>query len=283
LVDGLFHADPHPGNVFLTDQGRIALLDLGMVGHTSPGMQESLLKFLLAVSDGNTEDAADIVIRISERSEDYSPGEFRRRISQILAQRTDQGLAQLKVGAAILEVTKTAAENGLFVPSELTLLGKTLLQLDEIGRILAPDFDPNAAVRRNVDAIMAQRMKRDLSKGNMMSSLLELKSFAGALPSRLNRIMDSVINSELEVKVKSVDAKVFMEGMQKIANRITTGVVLAALIIGASLMMKIETNSRLFGYPTLAIVCFLGAAAGGFWLVINIFVQDYKSRKKITR
>jgi ubiquinone biosynthesis protein len=201
----------------------------------------------------------------------------------VLAQRTDQGLAQLKVGAAILEVTKSAGENGLFVPSELTLLGKTLLQLDEIGRILAPEFDPNAAVRRNVDAIMAQRMQRDFSKGNLMSSLLELKSFAGALPARLNRIMDAITNSELEVKVKAVDAKVFMEGMQKIANRITTGVVLAALIIGASLMMKIETPAKLFGYPRLAIICFLGAAAGGAWLVINIFVQDYKSRKKITR
>jgi ubiquinone biosynthesis protein len=283
LVDGLFHADPHPGNIFLTDHGRIALLDLGMVGHTSPGMQENLLKFLLAVSDGNTEDATDVVIRVSEKSDDYAPAEFRRRISQVLAQRTDQGLAQLKVGAAILEVTKSAGENGLFVPSELTLLGKTLLQLDEIGRILAPEFDPNAAVRRNVDAIMAQRMQRDFSKGNLMSSLLELKSFAGALPARLNRIMDAITNSELEVKVKAVDAKVFMEGMQKIANRITTGVVLAALIIGASLMMKIETPAKLFGYPRLAIICFLGAAAGGAWLVINIFVQDYKSRKKITR
>ncbi len=283
LVDGLFHADPHPGNVFLTDRNRIALLDLGMVGHTSPGMQEHLLRFLLAVSDGNTEDAADVVIRVSEKTEDYAPAEFRRRIGQVLAQRVDQGLAQLKAGAAILEITKSANENGLFVPSELTVLGKTLLQLDEIGRILAPEFDPNASIRRNVDAIMMQRMKRDLNKGNMMTSLLELKSFAGALPARLNRIMDAITNSELEVKVKSVDAKVFMEGMQKIANRITTGVILAAMIIGASLMMKIETAARLFGYPRLAIVVFLGAALGGAYLVINIFVQDYKSRKKITR
>jgi ubiquinone biosynthesis protein len=283
LVDGLFHADPHPGNVFLTDQGRIALLDLGMVGHTSPTMQEHLLRFLLAVSDGNSDDAADTVIRVSEKTEDFSPPEFRRRISQVLTQRTDQGLAQLKVGAAILEVTKSAGENGLFVPSELTLLGKTLLQLDDVGRTLAPAFDPNAAVRRNVDAIMAQRMQRDLSKGNVLSAVLEMKSFLSALPNRLNRIMDAVTNSELEVKVKMTDAKVMMEGMQKIANRITSGVILAALIIGASLMMKIETASRLFGYPRLAIICFLTAAAGGAWLVINIFVQDYKSRKKITR
>jgi ubiquinone biosynthesis protein len=281
LVDGVFHADPHPGNVFLTDEGRIGLLDLGMVGHTAPAMQEKLLRLIIAVSDGDSDTAVELVIFTSEKSENFEREEFRRRISQILAQGKDQGLAQLKVGAAILEVTKTATENGLFVPSELTLLGKTLLQLDEIGRTLAPDFNPNESVRRNVDEIMTQRMRKDLTKGNIMSSLLELKAFVGALPTRLNHIMDAITNSELEIKVKSVDAKTIMEGMQKIANRITTGVILASLVIGASLMMKIETSSRLFGYPTLAIVCFLSAAAGGFYLVISIFWQDYKSRKTI--
>ena len=185
------------------------------------------------------------------------------------------------MGQSILEVTKNAGENGLHVPSELTLLGKTLLQLDEIGRILAPEWDPNASVRRNVDELMSERVRKDISKGNVLSSILEVKDFVGGLPKRLNRIMDSVANNELEVKVKSVDAKVVMEGMQKIANRITTGLVLAALIIGASLLMKVETRFRLFGYPGLAILCFLGAAAGGFWLVLNIFLQDYKDKKNI--
>ena len=281
MVDGLFHADPHPGNIFLTDEGRIGLLDLGMVGHTAPAMQEELLRLILAITEGNSDSAVDIVVRASDKAEDFHRDVFRRRMSQILAQHSDQGLAQLKVGAALLEVTRSAAENGLYVPSELTLLGKTLLQLDEVGRILAPEFNPNDSVRRHVDAIMTQRLRKDITKGNIMSSLLELKTFLGGLPSRLNQIMDAVTNSELEVKVKLVDAKTMMEGMQKIANRITTGVILASLVIGASLMMRIETSSRLFGYPTLAILSFLAAAAGGFYLVISIFWHDYKSRKTI--
>jgi ubiquinone biosynthesis protein len=281
LVDGIFHADPHPGNVFLTDEGRIALLDLGMVGHTAPKMQENLLKLLLAVSDGDSDGVANLVIQVSEKTEEFDPAEFRRKISQLIAQTRDQGLAQIKVGKSILEVTKNAGENGLYVPSELTLLGKTLLQLDEIGRILAPDWDPNASVRRNVDEFMTQRMKKDVSKGNLLNSVLEMKEFVGGLPNRLNRIMDTVTNNELEVKVKSVDAKVVMEGMQKIANRITTGVILASLVIGASLLMRVDTNFKLWGYPGLAIICFLGAAAGGTYLVANIFLQDYKDKKKI--
>jgi ubiquinone biosynthesis protein len=282
LIDGLFHADPHPGNVFLTDEGRIALLDLGMVGHTAPQMQEKLLKLLIALSDGKGDDAAELVIQISEKTDDFAPAEFRRQLNQLIAQRRDQGLQQMQVGRSLLELSASAAENGLFVPSDLTLLGKTLIQLDEIGRILAPDFDPNASVRRNLDELLVRRMQKDTSKGNLMTTALELKEFLGALPSRLSRVMDVVTNAELEVKVKSLDAKAVIEGMQKIANRITTGLVLAALIIGAAQLMRVETAFRLFGYPGIAIICFLAAAAGGFWLVISIFVQDYKTRKRVT-
>jgi ubiquinone biosynthesis protein len=283
LVDGIFHADPHPGNVFLTEEGRIALLDLGMVGHTAPQMQENLLKLLLAMSDGDSDSVAELVMRTSERTDEFNAGAFRRKIGQLVAQTRDQGLAQIKVGHSILELTQNAAENGLYVPSELTLLGKTLLQLDEIGRILAPEWDPNASVRRNVDELMSQRMKKDMSKGNILSSVLEMKDFVSGLPSRANRIMDLVVNNEFEVKVKAVDAKLVMEGMEKIANRITTGLVLAALIVGASLLMRVETRFSIFGYPGLAMLCFLAAAGGGFWLVANIIFKDYKDRKNLKR
>jgi predicted unusual protein kinase regulating ubiquinone biosynthesis (AarF/ABC1/UbiB family) len=246
-------------------------------------MQESLLKILLAVSDGKGEDAAELAIRMSERLEDFDQNEFRRQISHLVALRRDQGLEQMNVGRSLLEVSQKARDNGLRVPSELTLLGKTLLQLDEVGRILDPDFDPNACIRRNVTELMSQRMKRDLTQGNLFSSMLEMKDFLTSLPMRLNRIMDVVTNAELEVKVKAVDAPVVLDGMQKIANRITCGVVLAALIVGASLLMKVETRFQIFGYPGLAMLLFLAAAAGGFYLVGSIFLQDYKSRKKLER
>ncbi len=281
LVDGIFHADPHPGNVFITDDGRIALLDLGMVGRTAPGMQETLLKLLLAVAEGKGEDAAELAIRASEKLDIFDQAEFRRRISHVVSLQRDQGLQDLNVGQTLLDVSTHARDTGLFVPTELTLLGKTLLQLDEVGRILDPNFDPNAAVRRNVGELMRRRMKQDLTQGNLFSSALELKDFLSALPTRLNRVMDATINSELEIKVKSTDAHVVLDGMQKIANRITTGLVLAALVIGASLLMRVPTRFTLLGYPGLAILLFLAAAAGAFWLVASIFVQDYKSQKKL--
>ncbi|HWA10845.1 MAG TPA: AarF/UbiB family protein [Opitutaceae bacterium] len=283
LIDGLFHADPHPGNVFLTDDGRIALLDLGMVGHTAPGMQEHLLKLLLLISEGKSEEAADLVISISEKLEIFDPANFRRHVGQLMVQNQAHGLQHMKVGQSLIALSRDATKCGLVVPSELTLLGKTLLQLDEVGRVLDPSFDPNQAIRRHATDLLSRRMRQDMNQGNILSSILEMKGFVSHLPTRLNRIMDAVTNSELEVKVKAVDAKMVVEGMQKIANRITAGVILAAMIIGASLLMRIQTSFQIFGYPGLAILCFLGSAVGAVWLLINIFIQDEKILRRHIR
>lgn len=280
LVAGLFHADPHPGNVFLTDDGRIALLDLGMVGHTTPAMQQNLLKILIAISEGKSEDAAKVILDISETTEEFDAAAFNKRIAQLVVDSQVHGIHQINVGRTLLDVTRTATELGLFVPSELSVLGKTLLQLDEVGKILDPQFDPNAAIRRNVTELFTKRVDRDAISGSAMRTLLDMKDFIAGLPERLNKVMDVVGKGEMEVNVRATDANLFMGGLQKIANRITSGIVLSALVIGASLLMRVETDFRIFGYPGLAMLCFLGAAAGGVWLLASILVQDSRGSRK---
>jgi ubiquinone biosynthesis protein len=279
LLDGLFHADPHPGNIFIMDDGRVALLDLGMVGHTAPAMQERLLKILIAISDGKGEEAAELVIRMSEKSDNFDHQRFLRQISQLVATQANQGLRELNVGKSLMEVSRDARDNGLYVPAELTLLGKTLLELDDVGRILDPTFDPNACVRKHAGELMVTRLGKEATQGNAINALLEMKNFTVQLPSRLNRIMDAVANAELEVKVKATDAKMVVEGIEKVANRITHGILLAALIIGAALMTRVDTRWHLFGYPGFAMLCFLAATLGAVTLIYKIYAHDRKSRR----
>jgi len=279
LVDGIFHADPHPGNVFITEDGRVALLDLGMVGHTGPAMQEHMLKVLVAVSDGKGEEAAEAVIRMSEKTERFDAHAFRQQISQLVATHMNLGLLALNVGRSLMEVSRHARENGLIVPSELTLLGKTLLELDDVGRILDPTFDPSACVRKCSAELTLSRFSRDSTKANVVNALLEMKDFTVHLPSRLNRIMDAVANAELEVKIKSTDAKTVVDGIEKVANRITNGILLASIIIGGSLMMRIDTPWHIFGYPAFAMSCVLLATLGAAILLYNNAVQDRRSKK----
>src|SRR5262249_7002497 len=138
LVDGFFHADPHPGNIFLTDDGCIALLDLGMVGRITPGMQEHLLRLVLAVSEGNGEEAAKIVLRVSDTMKGFDESDFRKEVALLVSEQKDKTLGQNDVGMALLHLGRIAAETGLYAPSELALLGKTLMQLDQVGAILSP-------------------------------------------------------------------------------------------------------------------------------------------------
>jgi predicted unusual protein kinase regulating ubiquinone biosynthesis (AarF/ABC1/UbiB family) len=274
LVHGFFHADPHPGNVFLTDDYRIALLDLGMVGRIMPRLQEDLLQLLLAISEGRGEEAAQIAIKIGEKKDNFDAHEFMRTISEIVAAQQTATVAQMQVGRIVLEVTQAAAENGIRVPPELTMLGKTLLNLDQVGRALEPQFDPNASIRRNGAEILQRRLVKSLSPGNLFSGILEIKDLLQRLPARVNKFLDALANNELKVSVDAIDEKKLMIGFQKVANRITVGLIVASLIIGAALIMRVPTSFRIWGYPGLAILFFMVAATAGVVLLINILFYD---------
>ena len=275
ILDGLFHADPHPGNVMLTADKRIALLDLGMVSRLSPDRQEQILQFLLAVADGRTEQAVDLALQMGERLEGFDEAVFRRRVVEVLVRSRDARIGDMPVGRLMLAVAHSAVGAGVRLPNELTLLGKTLLNLDEVGRTLAPDFDVEASIRRNAEELMMERMRRSITPSAGFAALLDAKNFAERLPGRINRILDSLADQELKVKVELIDEGAVLEGLQKVANRITLGLILASMIVGAALLMRVETSFRLFGYPGLAMLFFLGAAFGASWMAFGILRGDH--------
>ena len=280
LVDGFFHADPHPGNVLITEDGRIALIDLGMVGHLSPTLQDKLLKLVLAISEGRGEEAADAAIQLGEIREDFSENAFRRDIVALVGHYHGAALEDFQVGKIVLEVNRSAGAHGVKSPVEATMLGKTLLNLDHIARSLAPGLDVNAAIRRNASSLMQRRLLNSLSPGTVFSTMLEAKEFAEQLPRRINRVLESLASSQLKLRVEMIDEGAVIDGLQKVANRITTGLVLAALIIGAAMMMRIESRFTLLGYPGFPTLLFIVAGSLGLWLVFSIFAHDRAPRSR---
>ena len=277
IIDGVFHADPHPGNVLLTDDGRIGLLDLGMVSVLAPELQDRLLHFLLAVADMHTDRAADLALQMGEHLDGYDESSFRRRIAQVIVDHQGATVGEVQTGRLMLEVARSSADAGVRLPNELTLLAKTLLNLDEIGRTLAPDFDVQASLRQNANELMIERMRRSLNSATAFSTLLEAKTFAERLPGRINRVPDSLANQELKLRVEMIDEGSLLDGLQKVANRITLGLLIAAAILGAALLMRVETSFRILGYPGLAMLFFLGAACGAVWLAVTIARNDEKT------
>ena len=284
LVDGFFHADPHPGNVFLTETGDIALIDLGMVGRVPAGMQEQLLKLLLAVSEGRGDDAARTLQSISDRIDDeLDEPAFRRAIGEIVTAHQGVALGDIRAGAIVVDMSKIAADSGLRTPPELTVLGRALIALDEVTRTLDPHYDPNDALRRQASDILRRRLAGTTSQGNVFASVLEAKEFVEQLPGRVNKVFDALAEGELKLNVKGIDEREIMYGVQKLANRVTTGLVIAALIVGAAMLMRVETSAKLFGYPALAIVCFIMAAGFGVVLLGSIWLNDRHGADRRTR
>jgi ubiquinone biosynthesis protein len=280
LVDGIFHADPHPGNVFLTEDNRIALIDLGMVGRITPQSQENILQLLLAISEGHGDEAAALTIKLGEPKESFEQEKFTRQVADLVTQHQGSNVENIDAGRVVLEITRISGETGFRLPPEFTLIAKTLLNLDQIVHTLDPTFDPNASIRQNATEITRERMMKSLSPGNLFNTMIEARSLIEKLPARVNKFLDAIANNEMQIKVDAIDETKLMEGFQKIANRITMGLVLAAIIVGAALMMKVETAFTIFGYPGIAIIFFFIAAGAGLFLVYNILFKDEKSDKK---
>lgn len=282
LIDGFFHADPHPGNVFLTRDSRVALIDLGMVATLPEHLQENLLELLIAISEGHGDEAAHYAMDIGEQTPDFDKREFFRAVNDLVMQYATATVGQIEMGRVVLEVTKICGDTGIRVPNELSMLGKTLLHLDKVGRALDPNFDPNESIRRNASSLISLRMKKSATAGNFYETLIQTKEFVQYLPKRVNRILDALAGNTLSIKVDAFDEKYLMTGFQKIANRLTVGLILAAMIIGAALMMNIDTSFKIFEYPGLAVIFFLLAAIGGIVLLARILFYDERTKKKNT-
>ncbi len=278
LVEGFFHADPHPGNVILTPDGRLALVDVGMVARVPKAIRHLLVKLLLALSDGNGKGVADAAVAMGRPLEWYDATGFCAKATEMVEESQGMNLEQLDAGSMVMELMRISGDNGLRLPPELSMLGKALLNLDQVAHTLDPGFEPTAAIEAHTNEVMQSQMRT--SSGSAFSALLEARDFVEQLPGRANKVMDAVAEGSFELKVNAFDEVELLRGLQKLANRLTMGLVLAALIVGAAMLMQVETSSKLLGYPTVAIICFLAAAGAGFALVVSIVRTDRRTTSK---
>lgn len=280
LEDGFVDADPNPENVLLTPDQRIALLDLGVVARISPSMQDRLLQILGAIDEGRTDQVADLVLNLSERREDFDENGFRKELSELVLVHRDMAIENLEIGRVLQGIAQGSFKYGLALPPEFAILGTALVSLDEIAHIIDPHFDANRFLRETVAEMVKKRMLRTLSPVHLFQNMIETGDLLDRVPIKIGRILDSLAGNNLKITVDAIDEDRLMIGIQKIANRITVGLVLAALIIGAALMMRIETTFRIFGYPGVAMLCFLLAGGTGLFLVLEILVSDHRHRRR---
>ena len=276
FVDGFFHSDPHLGNILLINNKKIGILDLGMVTRLGPELRQDLLALIVSISSGKGKETAEQAFSLASNidgvSEDVAG--FKESISHMVKEEYDRSIDQMKAGSVLMDISKIASRSGLYFPQELTSIARTLMYLDDLGRILDPQFNPHLAVRENALTLFKANYSSDLSFSDLFLGANEIKKFIHEFPTKINRILDDVTDQKFKIKVDAIDEVLLLRGIQKVANRITTGLILAAMIVSAAMMMKVESGFTLFGYPGLAILLFAFAFIGSFSLILNILFKD---------
>nr|WP_313245022.1 AarF/UbiB family protein [Stenotrophomonas rhizophila] len=281
FVHGEIHADPHPGNLRVTPQGRLAIFDLGMVAHMPPRLRERLLKLLFAAVDGRGEEVADEIIGISTRLESFDEERYLRETGQMIARYAAN--TSFSEGRVVLDLVRIATASGLRTPPELSLLGKALLNLETVCRLLSPDLDTRRIVEKQLQHVMRARLKKSLSAANLASEAMEIQQLLREGPRKMSDILALLAENRLQMKVTGLEESRLMENLQKIANRVSAGIVTAALILAAAMMMKVDTGWHLFGYPAIAFTLMLIGVALGLGIILSALIFDRRARSKEER
>ena len=260
----------------VTDDGRLVLLDIGMVARIPPAYREKLLKLLLALADARPDDVVRAARTMGEELPDYDEVTFQRTVSHVLERVAGASLADLDLGTLLLQLIREAGEHGLRMDPELTMLGKAVLNLDQVATTLDPGFEPLAALKRHAAAIMQTSMRS--SPAALLSSVLEAKEFAEALPGRVNRAFDAIGEGHFEMRIRAFDEAEFLRGLHKLANVIAAGLVLSSMILASAILARSSdgdsTQSR------IALVTFVVAILIALTMLGRIVWQSRKLRMR---
>ncbi|HEY0502254.1 MAG TPA: AarF/UbiB family protein [Lysobacter sp.] len=284
FVHGEIHADPHPGNLLITDDGRLAVIDLGMVVHVPPRQRTRLLKLMFSAVEGRGDDAADEVIALGTRLETFDEERYLRESGQLIARyAAHAGLQDHSEGRLMLDLTRIGAMCGLRTPPELSLLGRTLLHLEGVCRMLAPQLNVQRVIQDQMPQMIGAQMRRSLSMPALAVEAVELQGLVQDAPRKLSSVLSLLAENRLQVRITGLQESRLMENLQKIANRIAAGVVVAALILASAMLLRGAGPGAPNRYEWLALVLFLVATALGLALVVSALLRDRKARPREER
>jgi predicted unusual protein kinase regulating ubiquinone biosynthesis (AarF/ABC1/UbiB family) len=316
-IDGHFHADPHPGNVFVVMPGsgnpktpaevvatdrrettrealtplsklehqaqdearvegaidlpsanepKLALIDFGMTAHLPGAIRERVVRLLLDLAENKGDGVAETLIEMGMPLEGFERQSYMREVAALVAQNYDLSIGEVKAGRVLYEMINISYQNQLRLPAELTLLAKALFNLDAISAALDPTYSPITAIREYGTRIATERAKEEMSWRRLFRTASETTDLVSALPHRLDVFTAKLAANELGITVDSPQLGSLLRGLQKIANRIFTGLVLTGLLIASAMLLPYRRTLGTIGFSIAALI--------GVWMVANIFVTD---------
>ena len=313
-IDGFFHADPHPGNVFVVLPGtrnpltpaevvagerrdipraattplsqleaeaqaaalpmpddvdvRLALIDFGMTARLSVSMRDASTRLLMALGDNRGDEVAATLVEQGQPIGDFDRAGYSREIATLIARNVELTAAEVQAGKVLFEVIDLSFQHGLRLPAEMTLLAKALFNLDGVTRALDPTYTPLDTIREFGNEVAMERARRDMSPRRLYQLAIESSDFISRLPHRLDQITQRLADNELSTHVDVPQLPSLIVALQKVANRIFSGLVLAGLLIASAQLLPY--------WRTLGTTGFVIAAVLGIYMVLSIMMSDRK-------
>jgi predicted unusual protein kinase regulating ubiquinone biosynthesis (AarF/ABC1/UbiB family) len=266
-IDGFFHADPHPGNLFYLSDGRLALLDCGMVGRLDPRTQQILTEMLLAIVDLDAQRCAQLTLELAESGQPVSLSGLTNDYDRMLRKYYNISLSQINFSQVFYEVLQIARNNKIRLPSNMGLYAKTLANLEGVAR----SFDPEINLLDQIKPLMTDLFRRQLLGDNPLQTALrtalDIKSLSLQTPRQLELLLDRVTSETLRWNLTIPDLDPLRRSMDDSANRLSFSVVVGSLIIGAAI---ISTNAQTSQLSLISNVLFAAASFLGLWLIVSI-------------
>jgi ubiquinone biosynthesis protein len=267
VEDGFFHADPHPGNVFYLPGNRLAFIDFGMVGRLSQGRRDELLRLLLGLVERQPQAVADVLLDWTDSRRQADIAQLEEDIEAFVDQYHGTPLSQLHLGEMLVEVTAVLRQHRLVLPADLALLIKAFVSLESMGRGLDPDFHMAAEAQPLLRQLVRARYQPRALAQRGWSSLRGLGAQLGRLPQDLSRALRNLGRGHVQVGIEIAHLRRAADQIDRAANRLSIALVIAALIIGSSIVMTVSGGPQLLGLPAFGLMGFLGAVGGAVWLL----------------
>ncbi|BAU42609.1 ABC1 kinase family protein [Leptolyngbya sp. O-77] len=266
-LDGFFHADPHPGNLFYLSDGRVALLDCGMVGRLDPRTQDILLELILAIVSLDAQRCAQLTLQLAPSEEPISLTRLETDYERLLRQYYSLNLGQINFSLLFYEVLQAARKNKIRVPGNLGLCAKAIANLEGVARTLDPEFNFSEQIRPLMTDLFRRKLVGDAPLPAFLRTLLDLKNLSLQSPRQVELLLDRVTSETLNWNLTVRELDTLRRTVDSSANRLSFSIVVGALIMGAAI---ITANAPVSRVVWISEALFAAASILGLWLIISI-------------
>ena len=264
VVEGVYHADPHAGNILLTTDGRLALLDFGLLGRLDDDTRRGLSLLLLAIAQNRADDVADLILALSLTTQKSEQAAFVHDVRRKLPRFHWRPLSGIQAGESLADLQRIALEHNIALPTSFALVGKTLAQADSIARVLNPELDPMGLLEDEAVEVMMIEAERRLEPNRLFSYLYTQLDPLTRLPRRIGHVLTELEQGGLKIGVQPTGLDELEANLRSIANRVGAAIIVGALLLSSSIIVRVHR------FEWVGIVGFALAGLIGLYMVYKI-------------